>query len=174
MPTTHSKYLIYLLIVAILPLGCQQENKSIKHTVAPEDVKNEKAFLTTIQQPAGASSTHPFLPYPANYGISQNQSNVEVVTLAPRLSSDDQIAVQPIATLVLSEQGTSRPIILATPIDTSLQLIQSTNYQQFLVQHIGMRQILQDWFLYEKGLGKVELVDWKDERYAWKIIKNEE
>jgi len=171
MPTNSSKCLLHLLILALFTLSCQQENKSIKHTVAPEDIKNEKAFITTIQQPAGASSTHSFLPYPANYGISQNQSNVEVLTLAPRLSSDDQIAVQPIATLVLSEQGTSRPIILATPIDTSLQLIQSTNYQQFLVQQAGIRQILQDWFLYEKGLGKVELVDWRDERYAWKLIK---
>ena len=81
------------------------------------------------------------------------------------------MAVQPIATLVLSEQGTSRPIILASPIDTSLQLIQSNSYQQFLIQHTGMHQIIQDWFLYEEGLGKVELVDWKDERYAWKLIK---
>ncbi len=172
MPIKSTQYLIFLWMIALFSLSCQQENKSIKHTVAAEDVKNEKAFLTTIQQPAGASSVHSFLPYPANYGRTQNPSGVEVVILAPRLSLEDQIAVQPIATLVLSEQGTTRPIILATPIDTSLRLIQSTNYQQFLVQHTGMRQILQDWFLYEKGLGKVELVDWRDERYAWKLIKN--
>jgi len=174
MQATLTKYLIFLLAVILFSIGCQQENNSIKHTVVSEDIKNEKAFLTTIKKPAGASSRHSFLPYPTNYGICENQTNIEVLTIAPRLAQNDQIAVQPIATLVLSEQGKSRPIVLATPIDTSLQIINSSNYQQFLIQQIGMRQIIQDWFLYEKGLGKVELVDWKDERYAWRLVKSEE
>lgn len=172
MSTKRSRPLLYLLFVFLLPLGCQQENNAIQQTIAPEDIKNKNAFLTTIQHPAGASSSHSFLPYPANHGVCQNQSSLEVLTLAPRLAANDQIAVQPIATLVLSEQGTTRHIILATPIDTALQLIKITNYQQFLVQQAGMRQIIQDWFLYEKGLGEVELEDWKDERYAWKLISN--
>jgi len=159
-----------LLSVILLLIACQQE-ASIKHTLKTTDLEQEKAFLTDIKHPAGTSSNYPFLPYPANLGVCNNNTSLEVLTLAAPLDSADQIAVYPIATLLLEEAGKERPIIIASPVDTALQTINTVNYQQFLIQQAGMRQVLQDWFLYEKGLGKVELIDWKDERFAWRLIK---
>lgn len=166
--------LFIFLSFLVLLIACQQEDKGIQQTLAADDIKKEKAFLANIQHPAGASSSHSFLPYPANHGNCNNNPNLEVITLAPQLSQNDKVAVYPIATLLLTEAGQERPILITSPVDTALQIVNSTTYQQFLIQQVGMRQILQDWFLYEKGLGKVELIDWKDERYAWKLINNEQ
>ena len=161
-----------LLSVILLLIACQQEASTLKQTLKTTDLEQEKAFLTDIKHPAGTISDYPFLPYPANLGICNNNASLEVLTLAAPLDSADQIAVYPIATLLLEEAGKERPIIIASPVDTTLQIINTVNYQQFLIQQSGMRQVLQDWFLYEKGLGKVELIDWKDERFAWKLVKN--
>lgn len=152
--------------------ACNQETNTKTFYTGAADIEAEKGFLMEITQPAGSGSTHAFLPYPANYGVFTEDANVEVVAIMNQLDKGTQVAVYPIATLVLQEAGKERPIIVATPIDSTQQVIPIMNYQNFLVQQIGPRQIIQDWFLYEKGLGKVDLVGWKEETYAWKLLKD--
>ena len=151
--------------------ACNQETNTKTFYAGTADIEEEKGFLMEITQPAGSGSTHAFLPYPANYGVFTENPNVEVVAIMNQLDKGTQVAVYPIATLVLKDAGKERPIIVTTPIDTAQQVIPIMNFQDFLVQQIGPRQIIQDWFLYEKGLGKVDLVGWKEESYAWKLLK---
>ena len=162
---------VYILSLFSL-FACNQETNIKTFYSGTADIESKKGFLMEITHPAGSASTHSFLPYPANYGVFTENTNIEVVAIMNQLDKGTQVAVYPIATLLLKEAGKERPIIIVTPIDTAQQLIPIMDYQNFLVQQIGPRQIIQDWFLYEKGLGKVDLVGWKEENYAWKLLKD--
>ena len=161
---------IYILSLFCL-FACNQENKTQAFYAGTDDIAAEKGFLMEITNPAGSGSAHAFLPYPVNYGFFTEDTNLEIVAIMNQLEKGVQVAVHPIATLVLKEGGKERSIIITTPLDTALQIMPIMAYQNFLVQQVGPRQIIQDWFLYEKGLGKVDLVGWKEESYAWKLLK---
>ncbi len=162
---------IYILSLFCI-LACNPENKTKSFYMGTDDIEAEKGFLMEITNPAGSGSNHAFLPYPANYGFFTEDTSIEIVAIMNQLDIGTQVAVHPVATLVLKEGDQERPIIVATPIDTALQIIPIMDFQNFLVQQIGPRQIIQDWFLYEKGLGKVDLVGWKEESFAWKLLKS--
>ena len=164
----------YICLLAFLLLyACHQAPEGKILYNGPADIEQEKAFLMQISHPAGMSSAHAFLPYPANYGYFTENENIAVLALTNHLAKGTQVAVSPVATLVLKEANQERPIIIATPIDSALQITTVVDYKNFLIQEAGARQIIQDWFLYEKGLGVVDLVDWKDEQYAWKLLKRD-
>ena len=168
----HSLFYKTIYILSLFCLfACNQENKTQAFYSGTDDIKAEKAFLMEITNPAGSGSDHAFLPYPVNYGFFTEDTKLEIVTIMNQLEKGTQVAVYPIATLVLKEAGQERSIVVTTPLDTALQIIPIMDYQNFLVEQIGPRQIIQDWFLYEKGLGKVDLVGWKEESYAWKLLK---
>ena len=157
-------------IVLLLLWSCQSQESVNPFYKGVADIQERKAFLMEITNPAGTSSTNTFLPYPANHGLFTENSEVEVLAITNRLDSGQQVAVYPVGTLILQEGATKRNIIISVPIDSSLQFSPIVNFQEFIVTQAGARQIIQDWFLYEKGLGVVDLVGWKDEQYAWSLL----
>ena len=72
---------------------------------------------------------------------------------------------------MLEENGQTKQIIIASPLDSLLRLSNTTNFSDFITKNAGEKQIIQDWFLYEKGLGKVSLVGWENEKYALGLLK---
>ena len=165
------KSIVYLLLIFLV--ACQQQETPNPYYNGIEDIQQEKAFLMEVVHPAGANTGSVFLPYPANHGVFTENSALEVLTITGSLEKGKTVAVTPIATLLLTENQAERTIIIATPLDTALQVLPPSTFQNFSIAQAGMKQILQNWFLYEKGLGTVDLVGWKDEQYAWKRIKNE-
>ena len=153
--------------------SCQPQETANPFYKGVADIQEKKAFLMEITNPAGTSSTNTFLPYPANHGIFTENPDLEVLAITNRLDSGQQVAVYPIGTLILQEDATTRNIIISIPMDSSLQLSPIVNFQDFIVTQAGARQIIQDWFLYQKGLGVVDLVGWKDEQYAWSLMNGE-
>ncbi len=134
----------------------------------------EDSFLAKITIPAGQTDQPAFLPYPGNYGHLTTDENIAVLVLSKGVKSGAKMLVRPLGTLVLKEDQQTRNIIIATPTDSLQQLSQAINFQEFIVKNAGEKQIVQDWFLYQKGLGKTKLIGWKDERYAWSLIKTSE
>lgn len=159
------KYLpIYLLIFACL-FACQNEPPAADYSHIPS------AFKVEIVEPAGFSNTQSFLPNIGNIAYLEETKNTIVLVLAEQLAMGKSIFVQPIGTLQIEENKQLKNIIIANPLDSTLQLTQTTNFETFITANAGEKQIIQDWFLYEKGLGVRDLVGWKDEQFALELVK---
>lgn len=122
-----------------------------------------------------------FLPYPGNYGFIpgtlMNESEggdgdaLDILVLAEQMKTGTSVEVIPIAALDLMDGGEIDTKIIAVPVDSSLRIIQATNFEDFLIEYNMAQTIIKDWFLNYKGLGKVDLVGWKDEKQAMSLIK---
>ena len=157
------KYLPIYLLLSCLFFACQNEPAPVDYSHLPE------AFRVEITNPAGTSLNHSFLPLPGNLGHLNESTDVLVV--AEQLKSGTQVWTRPIAALMLEENGQTKQVIIASPLDSLLRLSNTTNFSDFITKNAGEKQIIQDWFLYEKGLGKVSLVGWENEKYALGLLK---
>jgi len=134
-------------------------------------LKDPDAFIVEITTPAGKADSHSFLPFPANFADLPQNPETSVLVLAESMPRGTSLSVRALGTLLLKEQQRIHNIIIASPVDTARQLTKTMNFQQFIVENAGEKQIIQDWFLFRKGLGVVELVGWKDEKYALEQVK---
>lgn len=158
------KYLPIYLLLAYSFFSCQNEPVPIDYSHIPE------AFTIEITNSAGTSLNHSFLPLPGNLG--HLNTSTEVLVVAEQLKNGTQLAVRPIATLMLEENGQAKQIIIASPLDTLHQLSTTTNFSDFITKNVGEKQIIQDWFLYQKGLGKTTLIGWENEKYALSLVRS--
>ena len=159
------KYKIQFLLWLGLLLACGNASER-GSTELPED-----SFLVKITISAGQTDQPSFLPYLGNYGQLEMDENTAILVLSKSVKPGTQMPVRPLGTLVFKENQLTKNVIIATPIDSLQKLSQVANFQEFIIENVGEKQIVQDWFLYQKGLGKRELIGWKDERYAWSLIR---
>ncbi len=154
-----------LLSLATLFFSCKPSAE------LPLNALTEVGFLMEVHTPAGKVNNQAFLPYPGNYGAIQG-SKLESLCIAESVGIGETVEVRPLGVLLLQEKGEARPIIITIPVDSSLQIISSNGFQEFMIENNGMKLVLQDWFLNEKGLGKSHLIGWRDERFAWNLVRN--
>ncbi len=122
-----------------------------------------------------------FLPYPANYGfipstmMDQERGGdgdaLDVLVIAPAQPTGTLLAIRPIATLNLIDEGEIDTKIIAVPVDTSLQIIQVDGFEDFLIKYNAGMRIVETWFLNYKGLGSTKLKGWENEHHALQEIK---
>lgn len=122
-----------------------------------------------------------FLPYPGNYGfipstlmeedLGGDGDPLDVLLIAESLPTGSRLEALPIGTLQLRDQGKLDTKIIAVPLDSSLRVFPVSNFQELLLDYDPARRIIEEWFLYYKGYGQVELIGWEDEAYAWKVIE---
>jgi len=163
----------YLPIYCVLMLGfifsCQQAiQPEVDYTNMPE------AFKVEISTAAGQSRNQSFLPLMGNLGYLDEGENIAVLVLSESVKTGSVMDVRPIGALLLQEENQLKQIVVASPLDTVLQLTPTTNFQEFITENAGEKQIIQDWFLYQNGVGKTDLVGWKDEKYALELVVNAE
>lgn len=160
---------IYCVLILALLFSCQQEAQPVvDYTDIPD------AFKIEISTAAGQSTNQSFLPLVGNLGYLDESNNTAVLVLSESVETGSIMDVRPVGTLLLQEENQLKHIIIASPLDTVLQLTPTTNFQEFITKNAGEKQIIQDWFLYQKGLGKTELIGWKDEKYALELVVNDE
>ena len=157
------KHLPITILIFILLYSCNPTLNRQDYSHIPS------AFDIQITHSAGTTESQSFLPFLGNIGIINE--NTEVLVLSTSVEIGKFMPVRPIGTLILKEGEDLKNIIIASPLDSTMQLSTTTNFQEFIAENAGEKQIIQDWFLYQKGLGKTELVAWKDERYALKLVK---
>ena len=158
----------FSLLFFLLFFYCACQNNP---TIAEDYSHIPEAFNIKVAIPAGQIADNQFLPYIGNFTYLDQAELVGVLTLSTSQPIGTELAVRPLGTLVLKENHQEKLIIIASPLDTALQLSKTTNFQEFIAANAGEKQIIQDWFLYQKGLGKVELIGWKDEKYALEKVK---
>jgi len=160
------KYLPIYLLLFICLLACKNEPQEADYSHIPEGFKVE------IVESAGYANNQSFLPNIGNIAYLDANENTTILVLAEQLGIGKSIAVRPIGTLQIREDNQLKNIIIASPLDSTLQLSKTTNFETFITANAGEKQIIQDWFLYEKGLGIRELVGWKDEKFALELVKD--
>lgn len=141
--------------------------------------KTTKAFEN--DQVDGADRIINFLPYPGNYGFIPSTimdserggdgDALDVLVIAEQLATGTKLPIIPIAALVLEDQGALDTKIIAIPADTSLQVIKTQDFRSFSIEYSAAKQIIEQWFLNYKGLGKQRLLGWRNEQVALAEIK---
>jgi len=192
-------YLCSILLLILLSLGCKQasstygempaftEKGGINVIIEIPAGTNEKTEYNysnkrfEVENVNGKKRSVDFLPYPGNYGFIPSTymdpekggdgDALDVLVLSETLKRGTIIEVKPLATLELLDNGEIDIKIIAIPVDTSLQIIDATDYITFMVKYNAAQQIIQNWFLNYKGLGEMEFIGWKDDRAALAEIK---
>ena len=121
-----------------------------------------------------------FLPYPGNYGFVPGlQTNGEnggakgpfkILVVGHRLETGTVLEVIPLGILLLREDGIATPQIIAVPADEGRQTLKARNFLDFLIQHDAAKRMIEDWFAYHRGWGRVEVDGWEDDQYVWKEV----
>ena len=192
-------YLYSGLLLLLLSLGCKQasstygemptftEKGGINVIIEIPAGTNEKTEYNysnkrfEVEKIKGKKRSVDFLPYPGNYGFIPSTymdpekggdgDALDVLVLSESLERGTIIEVKPLAALELLDDGEIDTKIIAIPVDTSLQIINATDFITFMVKYNAAQQIIQSWFLSYKGLGRTEFVAWKDDRAALAEIK---
>lgn len=122
-----------------------------------------------------------FLPYPGNYGFIPSTlmdedkggdgDALDILVISESINTGDTISVLPIGTLMLNDGGEIDTKIIAVPSDPLRRVMHVTDYETFAVKYSTAKNIIENWFLNYKGLGKTELIGWRNGTYALSEIK---
>ena len=96
---------------------------------------------------------------------------LDILIIGESIPTGTTIATKPIGVLVLKDNGELDSKIISIPTDTSLQVINPKNYEDFYIRYNAAHHIIQEWFLNYKGLGVIELVAWQNEQFALREIE---
>ena len=142
---------------------------------------NTRTEAFEVDQQDGQDRIIDFLPYPGNYGFIPHTlmdtarggdgDALDILVIAPHLETGRLLNVIPIAALLLRDAGELDTKIIAVPADSTLRVMPALDFRQFAMEYHGAKEIIQLWFLNYKGLGEMELLGWRDERYAMAEIK---
>ena len=193
----NKKFTLYFILFTIF--SCQSESGDIYHAPAITDTgainavieipagTNQKIEFNPeneqfeIDQLEGKDRIIDFLPYPANYGFIPSTlmdperggdgDALDVLVIAAAQPTGTLMAIRPIAVLNLIDNGEIDTKIIAVPADTSLQVIQVANFEDFLIKYNAGMRIIETWFLNYKGLGVTRLKSWENEHQALMEIK---
>lgn len=205
MKITTNKILIFLLIFVVA--SCKQSTSDVYqqstfdnsgHVMAvieiPAGTNHKIEYHSETGEfvndtLAGKDRIIDFLPYPGNYGFIPSTlmdeerggdgDALDILVIGEHIKTGNTIAIKPIGTLLLKDKGELDTKIIAIPADSTMQVIQPKDYADFVVRYNAAHHIIQEWFLNYKGLGRMELLGWKDEQYAlneiqkWKIKTTE-
>jgi len=196
----NKKLTLYLFVLIVSTvISCQSESGDVYRAPAITDTgsinavieipagTNQKIEFNTenerfeTDQLEGKDRVIDFLPYPANYGFIPSTlmdperggdgDALDVLVIAAAQPTGTLIAIRPIAVLNLIDDGAIDTKIIAVPSDTSLQIIQVANFEDFLIKYNAGMRIIETWFLNYKGLGRTRLKSWENEHQALMEIK---
>jgi len=188
----------FSLFVLLLAMACKDFKPSSKNvpTISEDGVnavieipagsnhkiefdKSSNSF--EVDQLDGKDRIIDFLPYPANYGFIPSTlmdeerggdgDALDILVIAESLETGTKLAVQPIAALLLEDNGELDTKIIAVPVDSFLNVIDAKDFSSFTVEYNAAQSIIQDWFLNYKGVGKTKMIGWRNERYAMMEIE---
>ena len=73
--------------------------------------------------------------------------------------------------LSLRKRESVQPIVIGIPVEPSLRSVEARDFVDLVTEYDAVRSILQAWFLNYLGRETFELAGWRDERYAYRLIK---
>ena len=160
-----------LLAVVEIPAGT---NKKLEY-----NKKSKRIVADTIK--GGRDRMINFLPYPGNYGyipttmMAESEGGdgdaLDVLILGESLETGTKLEIIPIAVLLLKDKGEEDSKIIAVPAKKELQIMKLKDFATFITEYNAAQMIIQQWFLNYKGFGKMEMLGWRDEKFAKAYIE---
>ncbi len=160
-----------LLAIIEIPAGT---NKKLEYDKVSKRIKSD-----TLN--GGDDRIIDFLPYPGNYGYLPSTmmdkskggdgDALDVLVLGETQESGTKMAVIPIAVLLLKDNGREDSKIIAVPAKKELQVMKLKDFATFITEYNAAQLIIQEWFLNYKGLGSIEMLGWRDEKFAKDYIE---
>lgn len=160
----------YLQVVVEIPAGT---NQKIEYDYADGSFK--------VDQIDGKDRVIDFLPYPGNYGFvpgtlmdkerGGDGDALDILVIGEAVPTGTSIAVIPLGALLLRDRDEIDTKLIGIPADPAKQVIQAENFMSFALRYDAARRIIEDWFQNYKGAGKVDIIRWEDEQYAWSEVE---
>jgi len=159
-------------IVAVIEIPAGT-NRKIEY-----DYTNKRFQIDVID---GKERVIDFLPYPGNYGFIPSTlmdeerggdgDALDILVISESIPTGDTISVLPIGALMLNDGGEIDTKIIAVPNDPEKRIMNVTDFETFAVKYSTAKNIIENWFLNYKDLGKTEFMGWRNGTYALSEIR---
>ena len=151
-------------------LSCDHGNESHKSNHEAKHMGIE----VSIKSGAGSAfENSKYLSLPLNHAYLVNQLNdtLDFLILGKRIEAK-KVFVLPLAYFELLENDNVREFILALPEDDIYLTTDRLSFEDLVVKHSSIKLIIDTWFSSYKGLGKLKVVNWRDEIAASTVTDN--
>lgn len=110
----------------------------------------------------------PYMNLPFNLGqhITANDEEIEFAVVGRKISNRKRVEVNVIGVLNFEENGQSKFVIVATPLNSSLISLNLNQFSDLVVKHTAVKDIIQSWYLNRCGLGCSRFISWENEKSA--------
>ncbi|MBN4052024.1 inorganic diphosphatase [Cytophagaceae bacterium AH-315-L13] len=142
---------------------------------------DENTNTFPCDQENGKNRIIDFLAYPGNYGfipstlmdeeLGGDGDALDILVLSESMSTGTILKTIPIAILKLKDKGALDSKIISIPADKNKQIIKATTLNELIQGYPQVKTIIETWFLHYKGVGKMELIGWADEKAAMSEIE---
>lgn len=157
-------------ILLLSLLSCDHGNESHKSN---HDSKHMGIEVSIKSGAGSAFENSKYLASPLNHAFVVNQLNdtLDFLILGRRIDAK-KVFVHPLAYFELLENGNVREFILALPDEDIYLTTDRLSFQDLVVKHSSIKLIIDTWFSSYKGLGKLKVVNWRDEIAASTVTNN--
>ena len=143
-----------------------------------------RSFSSIVEVSAGSNSYHvynhetnrlekqeedfEFLPPPMNIGsmLGESQERLKVLILSESIRRGEKVKVIPLGTILLREDDDLQKYVVSIPAKKEDQTIKASSFIDLSLQYPGLKGTIEYWLNHYKGIGKTEVLEWKDEDYA--------
>ncbi|MEL6971491.1 MAG: inorganic diphosphatase [Bacteroidota bacterium] len=160
----------YLQAVIEIPAGT---NQKIEYDYATGSFQ--------MDQIDGKDRVIDFLPYPGNYGFvpgtlmdterGGDGDALDILVIGEAVETGTSMPVIPLGALLLRDRDEIDTKLIGIPADPAQQVIEAKDFMSFALRYDAARRIIEDWFQNYKGAGRVEIIRWEDEQYAWSEVE---
>lgn len=129
----------------------------------------------TLSLDSSLTSGWDFLPLPANQSyvvdaIGRNKLPIEMMIISERIPIGKTMQVKPIGALEVSNGREKKAILIGIPTDRKIQIIEPTEFADFMIDYDPIKYLLQSWYINHRGVGTFDVVQWQNEQFANSII----
>lgn len=164
---------IYCLVISCLIISCNTGDKQ------PQELDIDHDGLeVTVQYGAGdrydvegVPNAYLALPFNIAHHYAQNGDTLDVFILSERIYRGQDLAVTPIGTLRVMDEGTPREYHLSIPVNTNRQTFDAQKFADFAVEYAHVKWMIEQYIVNHKGMSRVRMQSWEDEQYALRRIK---
>lgn len=162
----------YCFLVSLLALwSCRTDGPS------PEVQEQDGKLMIdiTITNPMGTildPSGYNFMPLPYNLGEIKNQDkSLKVIVLGPTMTTNKTSSIQLLGAIKVKEKETMSYYLIGQDLKSNSSL-DLKNFDQFAVQYSSIKSIFTLYLNNQYGLGQSEVIEWRNEAIALKLIDN--
>jgi inorganic pyrophosphatase len=161
--------IIFLLFAFVSLISCKTQKQESSKALEKYEKRGLEVILTHAM--GDRYNDMAYLPVPFNLGYALNglADTLNVIILGERISQK-KIRVKPFGVLHMREMQRSKRYLLTEPMDAGLVSLDVSSIDQFHTQFYSVRWILETWLSNYLGLGKTEILDWKNERVAQEMV----